>query len=160
MLSFLTYTFFIHLLVLHLQFYKFLCVYYQITFKCDKRHEFLCPDYQKNGKCEKPNCLYCKRKVQQLNKEATVKIEEITLRASPTSHDKSKEEVTANTRYFVSDTETADKGNHLNQTKESAASDSISWNNIEEDKSEELPSAACVPTRPKLGALPAYIPLS
>ncbi|XP_017475996.1 PREDICTED: zinc finger CCCH domain-containing protein 3 [Rhagoletis zephyria] len=132
----------------------FLRGYCKLADQCNKRHEFVCPEYERSGNCEMASCVYCKnRKRKRLNEQpsqhnkagVTARIKESP---GPGSHDTSAVPL----RYFT------DKDTHI------APSEAPEVHKADEKKDpdthSEIDDMPPVSFRPKVGALPAFIPLS
>lgn len=127
--------------------------------KCDKRHEFLCPDFESKGKCEKVKCIYCRKK-SKFNKIPT-KIDKNTkvgnnldLKNQISEKDKVLvEKASGLSRYFI------DEINTLNSNKNIIIGETIKYISDESEEDSEEIVENLFPRRPKLGDLPAFIPL-
>lgn len=116
-----------------LEFLKGFC---KLADKCNKRHEFLCPDFASKGKCERTRCPYMHNRKEVEKKESgTVELvgEQVAITKEKT-----------NSRYFL-------------ESCKSEEEDEVSANEPQAGNSKEEEDG--VPRRPKLGTLPAFIPL-
>lgn len=135
---------------------EFLRGFCQLADKCNKRHEFVCPQIERNISCSSKNCIYCKSKQrkEKLMKEVLEKL----ANKNNAKHDedslKPKEPTNKDTpsslRYFVEPCDIVEKSNNDAEREHEESDDMES--SIE---SEEYTRRS----RPKLGALPAFIPL-
>lgn len=126
--------------------------------KCNMRHEFICPEFARKGKCELTNCSYCKQ--QQKQKFTAVKSRtkpKLKLPAPVPSVKATKEnitkvdEATNNSRYFKCESE---KVPPTGRPQEVDDNDEVS-----EEESSSAGNSNGQRQRPKLGTLPAFIPL-
>lgn len=119
--------------------------------KCNKRHEFVCPEIEKNKTCLTKNCIYCKvkrRKESHIEKKLE-KTKSNTNLTPPTNSTEAK-------RYFI------ESSNNTTKSSEDCEENNIdkSVNDGGECNIESSPDVENArKNRPKLGALPAYIPL-
>lgn len=128
------------------------------------RHEFICPEFARKGKCELTNCSYCKQmKQQQKQKFTAIKSKTKPKLKVPVPAPKvkvTKENITKvdeapnSSRYFKCENE---KVPPAVQPQDQDPHDD------EDEASEEESSSAGNSNgprqRPKLGTLPAFIPL-
>lgn len=123
--------------------------------KCPKRHEFLCPDFESKGTCEKPRCkLPHKTKMEP---KTGMKVRESVNSYINVSE---SDDINSSERYFYGkDSSTANhKPNRCNISETSVpiptslrdAQTSVQGSN----EVEQL-----IPSRPKLGVLPSFIPI-
>ncbi|XP_053954782.1 zinc finger CCCH domain-containing protein 3 [Anastrepha ludens] len=128
----------------------FLRGYCNLAQQCNKRHEFVCPEYERSGNCEVGSCIYCKnRKRKLLNEQPNQQNKAViaSIRKESPVPD-SQEDSGVALRYFIGKNTNATTGD-LSEIHADAQS--------ELDSDHEMPS---IPVRPKVGALPAFIPLS
>ncbi|TDG52728.1 hypothetical protein AWZ03_000961 [Drosophila navojoa] len=127
---------------------------------CNMRHEFVCPEYARHGKCELTNCVYCKQMKQQPKlsavrstpKSKTKLKTKSNVQSVPAIADAAAEELPGSSRYFVCE-------NDKFQV-EAASPQEDDEQEVEADLDEEAsPSSSGLRKRPKLGQLPAFIPL-
>ncbi|XP_030385288.1 zinc finger CCCH domain-containing protein 3 [Scaptodrosophila lebanonensis] len=131
--------------------------------ECNKRHEFVCPEFARNGKCELTSCAFCKHrtktksnvvpspKTKKVPKPNVVVVHDVA--TTPSSVLDEASSITS--RYFkCDDIVTIDKLEELPPT-ESADIFHID----EQIEDGNATSTANLRQRPKLGALPAFIPL-
>ncbi|KAH8395362.1 hypothetical protein KR222_010916 [Zaprionus bogoriensis] len=121
---------------------------------CNMRHEFVCPEFARRGKCELTNCVYCKQMKHQkftaAKKKPKAKLKVVVPKAA--SADTKAEEAPNISRYFKCESGEKVDSVHADDTQEDAASD--------EEEDEETSTGNSAPRqRPKLGILPAFIPL-
>lgn len=130
--------------------------------ECHMRHEFLCPEFTAKGACEKVRCPYPHTTVaeQQLQKQKRSKLAQQQKRSDSRNADsaadaseRSMATVLANVRQtkarYTSTTTKMDESSSVGNSiadETRASSDSI----------EEV--LVLIPSRPKLGSLPSYIP--
>lgn len=134
--------------------------------KCNKRHEFVCPEHERTGVCTIKNCVYCKSKQKRekyLQKQAEISSAKssrnVAEEKSPppsTVSDEQQEKVLgiSGVRYFIG---TSREG-EANECKEKEEKEEISDQSVEPEEADKTPEHT-PKKRPKLGALPAYIPL-
>ncbi|EDW18643.2 uncharacterized protein Dmoj_GI13344 [Drosophila mojavensis] len=127
---------------------------------CNMRHEFVCPEYARRGKCELTNCIYCKQMKQQTRLSAVRSTPKSKTKPKPKSKVQSVpaiaeaavEELPGSSRYFVCEND-----------KFQVEADSQKKDDEQEDEAEldeeASPSSSGLRQRPKLGQLPAFIPL-
>lgn len=138
----------------------FLRGYCKLAEQCNKRHEFLCPEYERNGSCELANCVYCKNRKRKL-------LNEPTKQQNKQVHNAASKEIAVQgtqensgvaKRYFIDKCLNANATTTCDKTEkdESAEKQEFDTHSEELDSDTEMPSA---PVRPKVGALPAFIPL-
>ncbi|XP_017844533.2 zinc finger CCCH domain-containing protein 3 [Drosophila busckii] len=118
---------------------------------CHMRHEFVCPEFARKGKCELPNCSYCKKMNKQLTKQSTrksfTKAKSKTKVIAPKISQASVVEPNAS-RYFKCDSPAAMPADVDGPAEQ------------EQDQEEDKDSSGTgLRQRPKLGTLPAFIPL-
>ncbi|XP_039965371.1 zinc finger CCCH domain-containing protein 3 [Bactrocera tryoni] len=138
----------------------FLRGYCKLAEQCNKRHEFLCPEYERKGSCDLSSCVYCKnRKRKLLNEPIKQQNKQVnTAAAKEVAVQGTQDNLGAAKRYFIDKclnanaTTTCD----IKEKDESAEKQEIDTCSEELDSDTEMPSA---PVRPKVGALPAFIPL-
>uniref|UniRef100_W8BV14 Zinc finger CCCH domain-containing protein 7 n=1 Tax=Ceratitis capitata TaxID=7213 RepID=W8BV14_CERCA len=138
----------------------FLRGYCKLAEQCNKRHEFVCPEYERNGKCELVSCIYCKnRKRKQTNEQPKHKKKSTELSVIPESSVQGTQESNSAIlqRYFVDNCSiekpVCDEKTSIDESGKIEHSDVQS---VELDSDSDTPSVA---VRPKVGALPAFIPL-
>ncbi|XP_005185656.2 zinc finger CCCH domain-containing protein 3 [Musca domestica] len=144
----------------------FLRGYCKLADKCNKRHEFVCPEHERTGVCTIKNCVYCKSKQKRekyLQKQAeissTKSSRNVTQEKIPppsTVSDEQQEKVlgVSGVRYFIG---TSREG-EANECKEKEEKEVISDQPVAPEETDKTPEDT-PKKRPKLGALPAYIPL-
>ncbi|XP_067646787.1 zinc finger CCCH domain-containing protein 3 [Eurosta solidaginis] len=136
---------------------NFLRGYCQLAESCNKRHEFLCPEYERNGKCELFNCLYCKSRKRKCLSEKPKQQQAKALKKSTGKEVLVESNQVKNTplpRYFIgneTDSTNANKAQIPDITQDDGMTALIEVC----DSDDDMPSV-----RPKVGALPAFIPLS
>ncbi|XP_011179644.1 zinc finger CCCH domain-containing protein 3 [Zeugodacus cucurbitae] len=130
----------------------FLRGYCKLAEQCNKRHEFVCPEYERKGNCELVNCVYCKNRKRKLLNEPTKQPKKAVNNIQATQASTGVAQ-----RYFI------DKSPNANATTcdmtlkdESVEDEAIDTHTEASDSDDEMPSAF---VRPKVGALPAFIPL-
>lgn len=129
-------------------------------FKCNKRHEFVCPENERNGQCTTKNCIYCKsksKKEKQLEKVSENSLKKITNQVPDDSPPVNQESPTS-LRYFRGGPCDSVK-NSDNDVVQALEKDEDTYT---EDKMEDTTAEYedyVRKSRPKLGALPAFIPL-
>lgn len=116
------------------------------------RHEFICPEFARKGKCELTNCSYCKQQQKQKFTAVKSRTKPKLKHPAPAPNVKATkenitklDEATNSSRYFKCESEKVPPA-----VKEEYDDDEVS---------EEESSAAGHRQRPKLGTLPAFIPL-
>ncbi|XP_073843551.1 zinc finger CCCH domain-containing protein 3 [Musca autumnalis] len=141
----------------------FLRGYCQLADKCNKRHEFVCPELERNGVCNNKNCVYCKSKQKRenyLKKQSELhalkqsnkmprKSNELPVEVSTEPQEKTP---ASGVRYFIG---TADEMTS-NESKESVQNSSEVSSTVDDSATV---SEDVIRKRPKLGELPAFIPL-
>lgn len=133
--------------------------------KCNKRHEFVCPEIEKNKICLTKNCIYCKAKWQKDSKDSKIeqKLENTKTNIatkhvnllSASNSTESKENGSCK-RYFI---ESCNNRIKCTETCEKANIDEINCNAKECNTENTTEIESTRRNRPKLGVLPAYIPL-
>ncbi|KAM7355149.1 zinc finger CCCH domain-containing protein 3 [Cochliomyia hominivorax] len=132
----------------------FLRGFCQLAEKCNKRHEFICPEIERTNICNSKNCIYCNAKRRKEEKKLE---KESTNTTSSTTKDNCWSEVCEENlpskRYFIdSSTESTEPSTETfpktNFEKSRNDNDECLEENVEISRK-----------RPKLGTLPAYIPL-
>ncbi|XP_061398911.1 zinc finger CCCH domain-containing protein 3 [Musca vetustissima] len=141
----------------------FLRGYCQLADKCNKRHEFVCPEHERNGVCKIKNCVYCKSA--QKREKHLQKTSELS--AKKQQHDNNAEEsenfsvkvtkdqqhdTSSAVRYFTGGT--VDNSTNNPEMKENDGNKSHDSVNESDSRTEDA-----IRKRPKLGNLPAFIPL-
>ncbi|EDV96335.1 zinc finger CCCH domain-containing protein 3 [Drosophila grimshawi] len=122
---------------------------------CNMRHEFLCPQFARSGKCDLTNCPYCK----QMKKLAVKRKPKPKTNASiPHKVQSPVEEMPSSSRYFKCE------GDKCLPVELEHAQDVEELLDEEEDDAtggskSNSSSSSNLRQRPKLGALPAFIPL-
>uniref|UniRef100_A0A0K8WI90 Zinc finger CCCH domain-containing protein 7 n=1 Tax=Bactrocera latifrons TaxID=174628 RepID=A0A0K8WI90_BACLA len=138
----------------------FLRGYCKLAEQCNKRHEFLCPEYERNGSCDLAGCVYCKnRKRKLLNEPTKQQNKQVnSVAAKEVAVPGTQENSGIAKRYFIDRCLNANATTTCDMTvkDEDAEKQEIDTHSEELDSDTEMPSA---PMRPKVGALPAFIPL-
>lgn len=117
-----------------------------LRFQCPKRHEFLCPEFEKQGECKVTRCPYPHRNHESYTPKDKSSRRKRTVGRTHQRHadaDDHTDDMNAK-RYFI---ESSDQS----QSTSNEATDSSA-----PDKSD---GTILVVRKPKLGALPSYIPL-
>lgn len=120
----------------------------------------MCPEYERNGSCELASCVYCKNRKRKL-------LNEPTKQQNKQVHNAASKEIAVQgtqensgvaKRYFIDKCLNANATTTCDKTEkdESAEKQEFDTHSEELDSDTEMPSA---PVRPKVGALPAFIPL-
>ncbi|XP_001353814.1 zinc finger CCCH domain-containing protein 3 [Drosophila pseudoobscura] len=132
--------------------------YCSLAAECNKRHEFACPELQRKGTCELAKCRFCKQTSKRLIKpKPKTKKESVGIQETPQTANPGTEQP-GSSRYFKS------KGEQATQGESASAVDQRNDDSEEELPAEEEKASAEVGPisfrqRPKLGTLPAFIPL-
>lgn len=118
---------------------------FSLPFQCPKRHEFLCPEFEKQGECKVTRCPYPHRN----HESHTSKFKSTRRKRRTATVDRTDERDTDADdvnmkRYFIGSSD-------QNQSTANEATDSSTL-----EKSDET---IIVVRKPKLGALPSYIPI-
>uniref|UniRef100_A0A1I8QD08 C3H1-type domain-containing protein n=1 Tax=Stomoxys calcitrans TaxID=35570 RepID=A0A1I8QD08_STOCA len=146
----------------------FLRGFCQLAEKCKRRHEFVCPELERSGQCTITNCLYCKGKVKKDkflekksdksknidSKNQLINSGEHSPNAAvhPMNATKETIEKTTGVRYFIGPSEEV-----LSRASDTGI---LSDNQDNENETESLAEPEeGMRKRPKLGNLPAFIPL-
>ncbi|XP_064547344.1 zinc finger CCCH domain-containing protein 3 [Drosophila montana] len=121
---------------------------------CNMRHEFVCPEYARRGKCELTNCVYCKQMKQ--HKLTAVRLKpkpkpkpKLSVPNVPAVSNCLAEEMPSSSRYFKCESDDKFQVDPQEDTrKDECLGD------------EDVSTGSTGPRqRPKLGQLPAFIPL-
>ncbi|XP_022215437.2 zinc finger CCCH domain-containing protein 3 [Drosophila obscura] len=134
--------------------------YCSLAAECNKRHEFACPELERKGTCELAKCRFCKQTSKRLIKpKPRTKRKSVSIQETPQTTANPSTEQPSSSRYFRCE------GEQTTQD-ESSAVDQPNGDSIEDLPVEEEKTYADMDTepvsfrrRPKLGALPAFIPL-
>lgn len=118
------------------------------------RHEFICPEFARKGKCELTNCTYCKQMKQpkftaiKSKAKPKLKLPAPNVKAAKENLITKVEDIPNSSRYFKCESE---KVLHVGKPQDEPD---------EVDTDEESSIDTNGPRhRPKLGTLPAFIPL-
>ncbi|XP_017134991.1 zinc finger CCCH domain-containing protein 3 [Drosophila miranda] len=132
--------------------------YCSLAAECNKRHEFACPELERKGTCELAKCRFCKQTSKRLIKpKPKTKKESVGIQETPQTANPGTEQPSSS-RYFKSE------GEQATQDESASAVDQRNGDSEEELPAEEEKASAEVGPvsfrqRPKLGTLPAFIPL-
>ncbi|XP_055382542.1 zinc finger CCCH domain-containing protein 3 [Condylostylus longicornis] len=140
------------------EFLKGFCI---LAEKCSKRHEFLCPDYESKGKCEKIKCMFCKKRVKENIVKGVKSIRNEKEEKIIKLEEKESEEISKNSelgRYFIEQNEKRNTSCPNLDYKTGSYESSLSCSDVSDTEKEEDVETKGL-KRPKLGILPAYIPL-
>ncbi|XP_068142954.1 LOW QUALITY PROTEIN: zinc finger CCCH domain-containing protein 3 [Drosophila tropicalis] len=125
----------------------FLRGYCPLAAECNKRHEFICPEVERNGKCEVASCPICKQKPKALTKT----------KAEPKPRVKSN--IVKLTEEVTNPPEAPNSSRYFKQEDDKQTSQDVDEDVDDEDEDEASADVSGPQRRPKLGMLPAFIPL-
>lgn len=111
--------------------------------KCSKRHEFLCPEFESKGVCEQPRCKLPHKT------KSVLKADIKTNKAASTT--KSTDEIVGLERYYYGQGSTRTDQPAPTQL---SLSDPLTRAKYFNEQVEQV-----IPSRPKLGVLPSFIPI-
>ncbi|BFF98611.1 zinc finger CCCH domain-containing protein 3 [Drosophila madeirensis] len=133
--------------------------YCPLAAECNKRHEFACPELERNGTCELAKCRFCKQTSKRLikpkprTKRKSVSIQEAPQTAASPGPSPATEQPSSS-RYFRCEDEQTGKDETSETLEQPPNGDTEEELPVEEDA-----GPVSFRRRPKLGALPAFIPL-
>ncbi|KAH8380539.1 hypothetical protein KR009_011251 [Drosophila setifemur] len=124
--------------------------YCPLAAECNKRHEFACPELERKGKCELSKCVFCKKTTKRLVKPHP---KSRSKPAEKPTEAKKDTDLPTSSRYFKCD------GEQPKVDSQETPSKDVGEEEPEESLEEDTEPAAGIRRRPKLGTLPAFIPL-
>ncbi|XP_017129638.1 zinc finger CCCH domain-containing protein 3 [Drosophila elegans] len=123
--------------------------YCPLAAECNKRHEFACPELERKGKCELSKCVFCKKPSSRRLVKSRPKAGGKTLSIPKIPKEPAKEEdLPTTSRYFRCEGEQVEVTIPNEEDPE-----------VKKEDPAETEATSGFRRRPKLGTLPAFIPL-